>query len=96
MLEKVEATRNFARNHARLFAQDFVALLEQLLLDWPKHSWRRGAPYPVVAAYYADGNICKGSVFHSTNRFLRDYGMFVVGDAGWRRKTWRGYRPVGS
>ena len=75
---------------------EFIALLEALLEEWPSFASRRGNPYPTVHGYVAKVPREKRKLYLLTNRFMRKYALFAIGDAtqkalqgvqaGWRRE----------
>lgn len=75
---------------------EFIALLEALLEEWPSFASRRGNPYPTVHGYVAKVPREKRKLYLLTNRFMRKYALFAIGDAGWRKKRYKGYKPVGG
>jgi hypothetical protein len=79
-----------AQAHSRLFALEFVDLLEELLLIWPEYCGKRGCPYPTSRVLKRRGSP-HAAVLRKSNRFLRIFALFSIGDAGWRIKTFRGY-----
>lgn len=87
-----------AQAHAHLFAVEFVTLLEQLLKVWPQFAEKRGCPYPTVRFFKhrRSDRAANNTLYKDTNRFFRRYAVFGIGDAGWRKKQWKGYRSVGS
>jgi hypothetical protein len=89
-----------ADKHAKLFTGQFINILEVLLSIWPQYSNNKRYPYPSVRELkkrplqQQDGD--KQLLLSKTNFFMLQYFLAVVGDAGWKKKTCKGYQPVSS
>jgi hypothetical protein len=90
-LKKGGMQENDALSHSRHFALEFVDLLEQLLLVWPRYSSRRGMPYPTTRDSKKLNIKSNENIFRRTNKFMREFAVFSIGHAGWRRKAYKGY-----
>ena len=84
-----------AHAHARGYAFDVLALLEDLLRVWPRYSGRNANPYPEDMH-----NLLRDATTQPLRKrlfaFFRRHVLFCMGNAGWRRKVWKGFEPIGS
>ena len=90
---------DLAERHAIVYSAEATLLLEKLLVIWPQYSARPGYPYPEIADLMKRGGDFKqqrDELKSALFAFFRRYALFSMGNAGWRRKVWRGYEALGT